>query len=336
MKKRFVLAWTVLVLVAWQVETGALAQATFAGSNLPSIRLIPTPSEVGLSAPQPPPPTPRPIQVRPPQPGAAFPNFPVTPVATAPGPLPPDIIVWDEDLKESTLAPGEVHSLLTFNFTNVSSSDVTITHVQTSCGCTTPRLPQLPWKVAAGRHGEIPVVMNMSGRSGTIFKTVTVNTDKGWKMLTVKTTMQAASPTAMTANERLRNQQLVLADRQAVFKGDCARCHVEPVIGIMGKDLFTAACGICHEAEHRAEMVPDLNALNHATSAEYWKHWITHGKVGSLMPAFAHAQGGPLSEAQIASLVDYLVKAIPSRPGAATPSLPTVVPTKASAPSGGR
>ncbi|MBE0545346.1 MAG: DUF1573 domain-containing protein [Verrucomicrobia bacterium] len=335
MKKNFVLMWAVLVSACWHVETAALAQTTVVISNPPAIRLIPSPSDLGLSAPLPSPPVNRPIQVRPPQSGTAFPNFPVTPVATAPGPLPPNIIAWDGDLKESTLKAGEVESLLTFNFTNVSSSDATISHVQTSCGCTTPRLPQMPWKIAPGAQGQIPVVMNMAGRSGTVFKTITVNTDKGWKMLTVKTTIPPPSPTAMTANERLRNQQLVLADRQAVFKGDCARCHVEPVIGKLGKDLYTAACGICHEAEHRAEMVPDLNALNHATSAEYWKHWITHGKAGSLMPAFAHAQGGPLSDAQIASLVNYLVKTIPSKAGAATPSLPATTPAKVSHPSGG-
>lgn len=330
------MAWTVLAAACQLIESAALAQTTVALTNPPAVRLIPTPSDLGLTAPQPTLPATRPIQVRPPQTGAMLPNFPVTPVATAPGPLPPNILTWDGDLKESTLKAGEVESLLTFNFTNVSSSDVTISHVQTSCGCTTPRLPQMPWKVAAGMHGQIPVVMNMAGRSGTIFKTVTVNTDKGWKMLTVKTTITPSSPTAMTANERLRNQQLVLADRQAVFKGDCARCHVEPVIGKLGKELYAAACGICHEAEHRAEMVPDLNALNHATSAEYWKHWITHGKVGSLMPAFAQTQGGPLSDAQIASLVDYLVKAIPSKAGAATPSLPPATPARISPTSGER
>lgn len=329
------MAWTVLTAACQLIESAALAQTTGALTNPPPVRLIPTPSDLGLTAPQPTLPPPRPIQVRPPQPGATFPNFPVTPIATAPGPLPPNVLAWDGDLKESTLKAGEVESLLTFSFTNISSSDVTISHVQTSCGCTTPRLPQMPWKVAAGMHGQIPVVMNMAGRSGTIFKTVTVNTDKGWKMLTVKTTITPSSPTAMTANERLRNQQLVLADRQAVFKGDCARCHVEPAIGKLGKDLYTAACGICHEAEHRAEMVPDLNTLNHATSAEYWKHWITHGKAGSLMPAFAHAQGGPLSEAQIDSLVNYLVSAIPAKAGAATPSLPATTPAKVSHPSGG-
>ena len=106
-------------------------------------------------------------------------------------------------------------------------------------------------------------------------------------------------------------------------KGDCARCHVEPVIGKMGKDLFTAACGICHEGEHRATMVPDLHALPHETNAEFWKTWTAHGKIGSLMPAFAQTDGGPLSDQQIASLTDYLVKAIPSKPGATAAILPT-------------
>jgi mono/diheme cytochrome c family protein len=164
--------------------------------------------------------------------------------------------------------------------------------------------------------------MNLAGKFGTVFKTITVNSDKGWKMLTIKTTIQPPVATAMTGADRDRNTLLAKADRQAVFKGDCAHCHVEPVIGKMGKDLFTAACGICHEAEHRATMVPDLHALAHETNAEFWKTWTAHGKVGSLMPAFAQNDGGPLSDQQIASLVDYLVKAIPSRPGAPAAVLP--------------
>jgi hypothetical protein len=63
-------------------------------------------------------------------------------------------------------------------------------------------------------------------------------------------------------------------------------------------------------------MVPDLKALPHATDAEHWRGWITFGRVGSLMPAFGKAEGGPLTDDQIASLVDHLVKTHPSRPGA--------------------
>jgi len=184
------------------------------------------------------------------------------------------------------------------------------------------QLPTLPWKVVSGTNGQIPITMNLAGKGGVVFKTITVNTDRGWKVLTVKTTILPPPATAMTVADRERNTQLAKADRQAVFKDDCARCHVEPAIGKMGKELFTAACGICHEGEHRATMVPDLHALPHETNAEFWKIWIAHGKVGSLMPAFAQTDGGPLSDQQIASLVDYLAKAVPSKPGAPAAVLP--------------
>ncbi|HTA30419.1 MAG TPA: hypothetical protein VK731_08030, partial [Candidatus Cybelea sp.] len=39
---------------------------------------------------------------------------------------------------------------------------------------------------------------------------------------------------------------------------------------------------------------------------DYWKTVITLGKPHTMMPAFAAAQGGPLSEAQISSLATYL------------------------------
>lgn len=243
---------------------------------------------------------------------------------SVPTPLPPNIIAWDAELKEATVKTGEPAAQYVFNLTNVSPGDVTINHVQTSCGCTVAQLPPMPWKLASGANGQIPVTMNVAGKGGTIFKTITVNTDKGFKMLTVKTTILPPAATPMTADDRKRNQELVKADRQAVFKGDCARCHVEPVIGKMGKDLYAAACGICHEAEHRADMVPNLNALAHETNAEFWKTWVVHGKVGTLMPAFASPEGGPLSDQQIASLVEYLVTAIPSKPGA-----PSVAPRQA-------
>lgn len=254
----------------------------------------------------------------------ALPPQPIRPAQAqgAIGPLPPNILVWDSELKETTVKAGEPLAQYVFSFTNVSPSDVSITYVQTSCGCTVAQLPALPWKIATGTGGQIPVTMNLAGKNGVIFKTITVNTDKGWKMLTVKTTIQLPTATAMTMDERKRNQDLVKADRQAVFKGDCAHCHVEPVIGKMGKDLYAAACGICHEAEHRATMVPDLHALAHETNAEFWKTWAAHGKVGSLMPAFAQSDGGPLSDQQIASLVDYLVRAIPSKPVTSAVAVP--------------
>ena len=101
------------------------------------------------------------------------------------------------------------------------------------------------------------------------------------------------------------------ADRQAVFRGDCATCHVKPGEGKYGKPLYDAVCGICHEARERASAVPDLHQLKTPTNPDFWKTWIAHGKAGSLMPAFAAADGGPLSNMQIASLIRYLAETIP-------------------------
>jgi mono/diheme cytochrome c family protein len=56
--------------------------------------------------------------------------------------------------------------------------------------------------------------------------------------------------------------------------------------------------------------VPDLHALKQPTSLEYWKAMISFGKPHTLMPGFALAQGGPLSDEQIASLAAYLNRTI--------------------------
>ncbi|HEX7654797.1 MAG TPA: cytochrome c, partial [Verrucomicrobiae bacterium] len=101
-------------------------------------------------------------------------------------------------------------------------------------------------------------------------------------------------------------------DRQAIFKGDCASCHLKNVAGRYGLELYRQACAICHEAEPRATMVPDLNHLNLPTNVEFWRTWITYGKPGSLMPAWSISQGGPLNDMQIASLAQYLNAIHPS------------------------
>jgi mono/diheme cytochrome c family protein len=240
----------------------------------------------------------------------AAPVSPTPPVTTD---LPANILVWDAETKAYKTKPGETKAGFTFYFTNVSSGVVTINSAAGSCGCTVPKLPTLPWRVEAGATGEIPVEMNVPGKTGTIMKTVTVNTDKGFKRLTVSTEITPEDPKAMGPGDRGQNVELAKADRQAIFKGDCASCHVQQGRGKLGKELYDASCGICHDAEHRAEMVPNLRALKHDTNADYWRTWISLGKEKSLMAAFSQAHGGPLTDAEIESIVQYLTTAIPSK-----------------------
>lgn len=80
----------------------------------------------------------------------------------------------------------------------------------------------------------------------------------------------------------------------------------------MGKKLYVASCGICHEATPRATMVPDLHLLPHPTDYAYWKQIISEGKPRTMMPGFSNKHGGPLTDEQVESLAKVLTEAFSS------------------------
>jgi len=221
-------------------------------------------------------------------------------------PLPDNIFAWDALLKDQTVTNGQEVVKFSFSFTNITTGPATIISVHPSCGCTTAELPPTPWLLPAGTSGEIKLNVNIQGKIGTLFKYVTVTTDKGTKNLNLRINILPEPVHVMTDAELENGIAAAKVDRQAVFKGDCASCHNKNLNGKYAQQLFAAACAICHEAPHRATMVPDLSHLKVPTSPDFWRVWITSGKPGSLMPAFAKAQGGPLDDIQIASLAQYL------------------------------
>jgi cytochrome c553 len=252
------------------------------------------------------------MNVQPKPAAVTTPPVSVPSTANAAGQLGDGILAWDGTMKETNVAANAATADFVFSFTNISASPVVISNVHPSCGCTTAKLPPLPWTIAPGTNGQIGVTVNLAGKSGTIFKTVNVSTDKGSKMLMVKITIPPPGTSTLTDADRARGMAMAKVDRQAVFHGDCATCHEKPGEGKYGKALFDAVCAVCHEAKNRATMVPDLHALKTPTNLEFWQIWIEHGKPGSLMPAFSTTDGGPFSDMQIASLASYLNTAIPS------------------------
>ena len=229
-----------------------------------------------------------------------------------------DILKWDATEKEIHAKEGDLDLEFSFAVTNVSAGDVTINWVRPSCGCTVAKLPPTPWTLKPNEGGLIELKLDLRGKFGILSKYVSVDTSHGQKLLMIKAHIPhtVAQP---GMDSRAKNMQLAMADRQVVFRGDCAKCHAEPAAGKMGEQLYTAACAICHDAPHRATMVPDLRAMNKATGADYWAFWIANGKPGTLMPGFAKAHGGPLDEAQIRSLAAFLHEKFP-RAEAATAS----------------
>lgn len=239
----------------------------------------------------------------------ALPLSPATPVASlsvSTNRFDPDALAWENKSIKLPAKDGQQSIDFKFSFTNVSTHPVVISGTHTSCGCTVTRLPKTPWTIAPGEAGEIGGSMNLLGKSGTVTKSVNVTMDGGTVNLAVTVVIPKADLSQMREADRQKNLSIATADRQAVFRGECASCHVTPTIGRRGKDLYAAACGICHDAPNKATMVPALRELNHPTDYDFWLTWIRNGKPNSLMPAFDLKQGGILDPAQMESLAEYL------------------------------
>jgi mono/diheme cytochrome c family protein len=245
-----------------------------------------------------------PLQRPQPGPPGQIQNLPVVPA-----------LVFDAETKEYDASPGERVAPFTFNLTNVWTNEIVIDNTHAECGCTTATLPAKPWHIPPKGGGPVHIEVNLAGKMGKITKTLTFY----YKMLPDSATVRISvvnlkvniplPPSVLgTLTEAERKAAMIkaVADAQAIFTGDCARCHVEKGRQALGQELYAADCGICHESSHREKFVPDLHALKQATDFDYWKTVITLGKPHTMMPAFAAAQGGPLSEAQIISLATYL------------------------------
>jgi cytochrome c5 len=220
-------------------------------------------------------------------------------------------LVFDALTKEYNAKVNEATAEFDFSLTNTGPAEITINNVHASCGCTTPKLPSLPWKLAPGESGAFHVTTDLRGKLGTFQKSISFETTDGPKMIFVKISVPTNSTGGNLGvpgmDSRTRNMQLSHADRQIVFRNDCATCHAKPAEGKKGEELYAAACGVCHEAKLRAALVPDLHTPKQLPTVAYWDAWIRNGKVGTMMPAFSQEQGGPLTDEQIGSLVEYMI-----------------------------
>lgn len=222
-------------------------------------------------------------------------------------------LVWEAPNQNYTVKPREVTAHFTFKVENISDSEVVISDVKASCGCTVAKMPSKPWRLAPKQHSQMEVLVDLRGKRGVLFKEIGVVSPSATNLLTVMVNIPESATKGISSEEadRIWGQELAATDRQAVFKKECVKCHLEPAFGKYGQSLYDAACGICHEAKHRATMVPDLHALKTEIAPDYWKNMVAHGKPGTLMPGFSAKEGGPLDNSQINSLVKYLTKTYP-------------------------
>jgi hypothetical protein len=88
-----------------------------------------------------------------------------------------------------------------FEFTNTGKEPITLERAQPSCGCTTPTVSKEP--VLPGKTSELKVSYNTQGRVGPFTKTITVFSNAGTKVLTIKGTVEKAPASSVPENNSM-------------------------------------------------------------------------------------------------------------------------------------
>lgn len=225
-----------------------------------------------------------------------------------------NLLAWDAVSKTNLAKAGELISRFEFTATNLTDSEILVDQVTPSCGCTTARLPDHPWRLAPHGSGRVEFAVDLRLQHGVLFKTADVVVSNQAQTLVLNLVLPPGitNGAGTAVDDRIWNQELTKGDHQAPFHDNCVKCHLVPAFGKTGDYLYRVACGICHDSPRRATMVPDLHSLKQPRDGEYWKKWVTEGKEGTLMPGFAATIGGPLNTQQINSLVKYLLATYPA------------------------
>lgn len=199
---------------------------------------------------------------------------------------------------------SKVHS--EFLVYNIGGKRLRISKVETSCGCTLAKISKQA--ISPGDFTSIAVEMDTSLKIGPVRKKITVlSNDPKRPALDLFLTGDVL-PKKMVGHAQI---QLHPKDKLVLFKGQCATCHVNAGVGKTGKALFQADCAMCHGATAQGNHTAGPSLLNgdyeNELYAQHAREIIAKGSPNSpQMPPFAKAQGGPLNDDEIDSLVQYL------------------------------
>jgi hypothetical protein len=131
-----------------------------------------------------------------------------TPAAAAPQAAPakptslkPENLAFTTETHDfSTVAEGPAANY-EFEFKNTGKEPIMIESVHASCGCTTPSYSKEP--IAPGKTGTIKASYNTVGRPGPFTKSITVTSNAGTKVLTIKGSVEKAPTSSVPENNSM-------------------------------------------------------------------------------------------------------------------------------------
>lgn len=191
-----------------------------------------------------------------------------------------------------------------FEWTYFNDGDAPLTILETrpSCGCTAS--VSRDKAVPPGAGGTLSVTFDGAGQSGSIRKSLAVLSDdpvQGIVLLTILAQVTpAGAPTVPGDHPPVAGQSMLM--------GSCGKCHAEPATGKSEESLWAAVCAMCHGREAEGGRAVSLRDAGYLASHDdrALREVIAYGTTNPRMPGFSDVMGGPLSDAQIDSLVRTL------------------------------
>ncbi len=151
-------------------------------------------------------------------------------------------LTWSSTQIEATAKVGQESFETVFPFKNTGDKPVTVTSVQTSCGCTTATLEKKTY--APGESGELKAQIDLRNRNGMQDKTVTVTTDDA-----------PDAPVLLTLHVKIP-QTIELSTRLLVWMHG-SKPETKEIIVTAGSDVAVTLRGVVYSPQFTVEQITD-------------------------------------------------------------------------------
>ena len=205
-----------------------------------------------------------------------------------------------------------------FKIENTGDKPLVVTRVQTSCGCTAAMMESSV--IDPGQSGRLRVSFNPRGQKQRVTRTVTVHSnDPVTPALALKVTADVV-PAGEEHHEVKVQARAHPREGRLTFAAACLKCHGPRAAGQTGEKLYAAACAACHGGTGAGVKLGDeavgpalrLSSMS-VKSAAGVRQIVAAGTGHPHMPGFAKEYGGPLTPAQVDSLVALILNTFPTR-----------------------
>ncbi len=211
-------------------------------------------------------------------------------------------IRFDEVLHDFGKIPSDKKVRLAWTFHNDGNAPLQILEARTTCACTASVAQRQP--VPPGGTGTLEVTFDPESQHGQVRKSIAVHSNDP----AAKVVMLRIKADVVPTNLTVVAEGHPPISGQSLLMGSCGSCHAQPAAGKSGEELYGAVCAMCHGPRADGGRAPSLRAQSFLSGKndDAIAGAIAFGTSNPKMPGFSEELGGPLTRAQVDSLVALL------------------------------